>query len=308
MPSSGRRSSSPSPKKTITCWRTAATWLGLARAPTARRIRSVENPQTRERAMGIERDSGIVIRSIKLGEADRIISFCTPRFGKVRGVARGSRRPKSRMGASLELFNVGELVFVRKANRDLDSISSFDVSDAHGSRLRDPLRVAYASYLAELTSEFVVEEDASPALFALICDAVRAVESTPSGTDLAPIARSFEMKLLTLAGYGPHLRSCVRCGAPLADGEVPVGIDSGGALCARHASQDRTVVVSRGSIDAWQYLAATPVEDAAGRSLTRREGIELRHLGTMMVSHRTERPLRCVELIEALESEAASGS
>ncbi len=135
--------------------------------------------------MAVEKDSAIVVRSFAFKEADRIITFLTPSFGKVAVVARGSRKARSRLSASLELFNVGELVFFEKPNRDLHNINTFDVTNPIGVRLRDHLAVAYASYLAQLASDVSLEKDENPPLFYLLQSALVAVLAAATVADLA---------------------------------------------------------------------------------------------------------------------------
>jgi DNA repair protein RecO (recombination protein O) len=253
--------------------------------------------------MPLEKDRAVVIRTHRLGEADRIITFCAARSGKVRAVGKGSRRAKSRLGASLELFNIGDLVFYAKPNRDLHIITAFDVSEAVGSRLRDPFRVAYASYCAELAGEFSLEGEENAVLFGLLRDALLAVERAASLGELGRAARALEMKLLTSEGYRPHLENCVVCGGLLSDRDVAMDVGAGGALCDRHRSQGRPVIVARGTLLAARQLAVLPFDGVGSVALTRRQAAELKRLLSLFLALRLEKPLRSAAYIEALEKE-----
>ena len=254
--------------------------------------------------MGVEKDSAVVVRSFPFKEADRIVTFLTPSFGKVAVVARGSRKARSRLSASLTLFNIGELVFFRKPNRDLHNVNSFDVEEPIGVQLRDHLAVAYASYLAQLASDMSLENDQNPPLFYLLRAALVAVREAPTVGCLRAIGRCFEAKLLTLSGYRPRLDSCVACGADVDDAEIAVGISVGGALCREHAYQDRTLMVSREGIRAVRGLTELTFEDVVTAPMSRRQKIEAKHLLTMFLAERLERRQRAAEYIDDMERDA----
>jgi len=251
--------------------------------------------------MGVEKDSAIVVRSFAFKEADRIVTFLTPSFGKVAVVARGSRKARSRLSASLELFNVGELVFFQKPNRDLHNVNSFDVIEPIGVQLRDHLAVAYASYLAQLAADMSLENDQNPPLFYLLRAALVAIREATTVGALRAIARCFEAKLLTLSGYRPRLHTCVACGVQVDGGEVAVGITVGGALCPDHAYQDRTLMVSDDGIRAVVGLTELTFEAVVDTPMSRRQKIEAKHLLTMFLGERLERRQRAAEYIDDLE-------
>ncbi|MDA1192810.1 MAG: DNA repair protein RecO [Candidatus Poribacteria bacterium] len=251
--------------------------------------------------MGVEKDLAIVIHSFPLAEADRIITFCTPQHGKVRAVAKNCRKVKSPYGASLELFNVGELVFFVKGNRSLQNVNSFDVSNAVGKRLRDPVSLAYASYLSELIGELLLENDPNPTLFGLLEAGLNAVAVAKTLRELQQIARSFELKALTFTGYRPHLVDCVVCGASLSGEQAAVGLQLGGTLCEEHAATDRSLVVDASTLEAARELRRTPFTDIALYELTAKERVELKALLSRFLAYRVERPLRCADYIDSLE-------
>lgn len=255
--------------------------------------------------MGVEKDRAVVIHSLKLGEADRIVTFCTPSFGKVRAVARGIRRAKSRLTGAIELFNVGELVFFLKPNRDLHNVNTFDVTAPFGGQLRDPLAFAYASYFAELAREFSLERDENPPLFDLFVDALACVATVVDSDSLRSLARAFELRLLGLSGYRPRLDSCVVCSAPISSNEAAFGLSVGGTLCPKHAGDDRTLALEASALEVARAFAAMPLRDAVTWRLSRRQAAELRRLLTILIAQRVEKPLRGLDYAEMLEVESA---
>ncbi|RKY02805.1 DNA repair protein RecO, partial [Candidatus Poribacteria bacterium] len=95
--------------------------------------------------MALRRDEAVVIRAMNYGEADKIVSFYTPRFGKVKGIAKGARKPKNRFSSSLEPFNLGQIVFFEKENAELCLIRSFDVVERFDELRTDLEKLSLAS-------------------------------------------------------------------------------------------------------------------------------------------------------------------
>lgn len=179
--------------------------------------------------MGLRSTDAIVIGGHNLGEADRIVVFYTRRYGKVRAVAKGARRIRSRFGGSLEPFTYGRLVYFEKPRTDLHSISEFGILEPFRS-LRDSLEVlTAASVVAELAGAAGVEGEGSEELFRLLLTALQALNRAEEPT---PLLRAFEIRLLKVLGYLPELYRCVRCQGELpSDGAQSFSLADGGLLC-----------------------------------------------------------------------------
>ncbi len=172
-------------------------------------------PQVREngRVQGY-RDDGVVLRTQKLGEADRIISLLTRQNGRVRAVAKGVRRTKSRFGARLEPFtHVDVLVH---AGRSLDVITQAEVIRPYGA----PLAGDYPRYTAGIamleTAERFTPMESEPALrqFLLLIGGLRALSQTDEqAREPRLVLDAFLLRSLAVAGYAPALQECARCGA-----------------------------------------------------------------------------------------------
>ncbi len=169
-------------------------------------------------------DEGIALRTYKLGEADRIVTFLTPEHGKVRAVAKGVRKTKSRIGARVEpLSHVSMMCW---KGRELDVVSQVEVLD-HFRAIREDLdRLASAMTMLEIADHVSLEHHPSPELFALVLNALRELDRSNSPYLLG----AFCFKLLALEGVAPSLEQCDRCGE---DREL-VAFDTtiGGFVCA----------------------------------------------------------------------------
>ncbi len=184
--------------------------------------------------MSLFRDRGVVLRSYRLGEADRIVVFLTERHGKVRAVAKGVRKTTSKFGARLEpLTHVDLLLW--QGRSDLDIVNQVEVLDSFRPVREDLGRLPRGIALLEVTDQMAQEDHPDPRLFAMLVGALRALADT--GSDPALLAPAFFLKALVLEGAGPVLDECASCGEP--DGSVElVAFDlvAGGTLCRAHRS------------------------------------------------------------------------
>lgn len=173
--------------------------------------------------MSLYRDTGVVLRTYKLGEADRIVVILTAAHGKVRAVAKGVRKTKSRFGSRLEPMSHVSLLMYE--GRELDIVSQAESID-HFRTLRDDLDgMTRAMSLLEAVDQLAQDRHPSPRLYQMLLGALRTLAAGPS----ALLVPAFYLKLLAAEGLGPQLDVCVRCGSsgPL----VAFDLDEGGTLC-----------------------------------------------------------------------------
>jgi len=158
------------------------------------------------------RDDGIVLRTQKLGEADRIITILGRTSGRIRAVAKGVRRTKSRFGARLEPFTHVDLML--HTGRSLDIITQAEVVRPYG----EPLAGDYPRYTAGVamleTAERFTPVEKEPALrqLLLLIGGLRALGDAEHAPGL--VLDAFLLRSLAVAGYAPALQECARCGAP----------------------------------------------------------------------------------------------
>jgi DNA repair protein RecO (recombination protein O) len=174
--------------------------------------------------VALYREDAVVLRTYKLGEADRIVVLLTEGRGKVRGVAKGVRKTKSRFGSRLEpSTHVRALLY---EGRQLDTVTQADALDAHPRIRRDLDRTTDALALLEAVDQVAQEGEAAPALYRMLVRALRTLDEARSPL-LVP---AFYWKLLAVEGVAPILDACARCGA---SDEPLVAFDphEGGALC-----------------------------------------------------------------------------
>ncbi len=184
--------------------------------------------------MSLFRDKGVVLRSYRLGEADRIVVFLTERHGKVRAVAKGVRKTTSKFGARLEpLTHVDLLLW--QGRSDLDIVNQVEVVDSFRSVREDLARVPKGLALLEVTDQLAQERHPDPQLYTMLVGALRALAD--NNADPTLLAPAFFLKALVLEGAGPVLDACAACGEPDDVVElIAFDLVAGGTLCRVHRS------------------------------------------------------------------------
>lgn len=165
--------------------------------------------------MGLVETEGLILRTHKLAEADKIAVCLTKQTGTVRGVARGARKIKSKFGASLEPFTHINLTYFEKEGRELVSIRHTEILTSYFHLARDAETVAALEYLSELAIEFAPPHQADEKLFRMVKACLDAVVENPQ--TLRAVVRYYEIWMLKLAGFLPDSRVCGGCGKSLAE-------------------------------------------------------------------------------------------
>ncbi len=177
--------------------------------------------------MSLYRDEAVVLRVQKLGEADRIVTLLTRRTGRVRAVAKGVRRTRSRFGARLEPFSHVDLQLY--AGRSLDIVNQAESIRSYGAGVVDDYPRYTAGTAVLETAERLTAEEREPALrlFLLVIGALRALvdDAHPPGL----VLDAFLIRSMAASGWAPALTSCARCGAP--GPHRAFSVPAGGLVC-----------------------------------------------------------------------------
>jgi DNA repair protein RecO (recombination protein O) len=177
--------------------------------------------------VSLYRDEGIVLRTQKLGEADRIVGLLTRSHGRVRAVAKGVRRTSSRFGSRLEPFMHIDVQFA--TGRNLDVVTQVETLEPWGTRITDDY-ARYTSGTAILeTAERLTAEEREPAVqqFHLLSGALRSLADAEHDPGL--VLDAYLLRGLSIAGFAPNFVDCARCGA---DGPHPLfSVQAGGVVC-----------------------------------------------------------------------------
>lgn len=241
--------------------------------------------------MKLYRDEAVVLRTRKLGEADRIITLLTREHGQVRGVAKGVRRTSSRFGARLEPFGVVDVQLY--AGRSLDTITQVETIAPYGRTLgRDYALFTTATAMVETAERLTeVERDPAPQQYLLLAGALHALATDRHAAGL--VLDSFLLRALAVAGWAPSFHDCARCGA--AGPQRSFNIPAGGAVCATcrppgSASPAPETLQLLGALLSGDWACADASEP---RHRTEASGLVAAYL-----QWHTERRLRSLKLVE----------
>jgi DNA repair protein RecO (recombination protein O) len=178
---------------------------------------------------GLYRDEGVVLRAIKLGEADRIVTIFTQGHGKVRAVAKGIRKTTSKFGARLEPTTRVALQCYK--GRELDIVTQAETLESNRALREEYALLTHAVPMLEAVDQVAQDREPNPALYRMLTGALRALVDTHSPL----VTPAFFWKLLSLEGFHPMLDDCARCsGEGEVEGErelVAFDLTEGGTLC-----------------------------------------------------------------------------
>ncbi|HUY87020.1 MAG TPA: DNA repair protein RecO [Acidimicrobiales bacterium] len=237
--------------------------------------------------MGQYRDQGIVLRGYRLGEADRIIVLATQDHGKVRAVAKGIRRTKSRIGARLEpLSHVSMLVW---EGRNLDVVNQVEVLDSYPAIRASLDKLSAGAAIAEVADRIFQEGTANPSLYSMLTKVI----ATLDGNDSPIIVPAFFLKVLACEGVGPVVDRCVACESP--GPLVSFDPEEGGALC-RSCRRGRSL--SPEVLDVLVRILTGGLAGVLAEDLGDSIVGDVRHLATEAMEYHLESRLRCMALLE----------
>ena len=211
----------------------------------------------------------VVLRSFRLGEADRVLHLYTVARGRVGAVAKGIRKTKSRFGARLEPLSHVELM-LHEGSGELQTVTGVELLHSHRAAREQRYRLSVGLVGAEAMLRLFTEQEANPRAFQALTRFLELLDELEPQTTrpaLDPLALSFQLKLLWLSGYLPHLTSCANCGAQDMQliGYSPA---AGGAVCG--ACNAGALALSPAGINGIEALLAQPLADARAAGLTER--------------------------------------
>jgi DNA repair protein RecO (recombination protein O) len=242
------------------------------------------------------RTEAIVLKRSDFGEADRILTLCTPERGKVRVVAKGVRRITSRKAGHVELF-VRSRCMIHKG-RDLDILAQAESVETFRALREDLRRAACAYFAAELLDGFTSEGEEQAGMYDLLTETLRRLNSD---RDLWLATHYFEMRLLGLAGYRPELFFCVQCRTPLKPEGNFMDPSRGGLICPKCAGDATPLqAVSPQAFEVMRYLQTRPYAACVALPLTHRVRREVENLLETYDAYLLERRLKSAAFLRDL--------
>lgn len=239
--------------------------------------------------MALYRDVGVVVRSHKIGETDRIITVVTQDSGKVRAVAKGVRKPGSRFGSRLEPMSHVQLQLYR--GRELDIINQVELVEVSGNVRANLECTTDALAMCEIAERLSQERTSSPHLYRMLVGGIRRLNTEYS----AVVLPALQLRLLAAEGVGPSFDRCVMCGA--AAGLETLDVAGGGLRCNDHP---RGFSVSSEAVAMVLEILAGNVASQLRRDVVPKGvEVEVQRIARMLMENHLERRIRSQSLFES---------
>lgn len=242
------------------------------------------------------RVNAIVLRRMDLGETDRIVTLYSRERGKIRGVAKGSRKPVSKLAGATELFTLARYLIA--SGQNLEVVTQTEIRESFPAIRRDLTRIAYATYMVELVDRFVEDWEANQELFDLLLSSLYMLESE---VEPAKVARAFELQSMVNFGYTPELYNCSRCNEQPDEEELSYSPSVGGLVCTDCGPlPDDAIDISPETL---KWMRTLMIADApAIRKAKIRPDVmsEMARIMRWHIRYRLERDLKSTDFIDIL--------
>lgn len=192
---------------------------------------------------------GFVLKTFPFKESSLIVSVLTNRFGKVKLLAKGVRRPKSKICGAMEPFNLDEIIFYKREFKEIYNLSDAVIIDGFEQIRNDPEKVSAALVLCEFYDKTLPSEEMDARAFSLLLGFLKKLRYT-QGAAVHALVVGCLLRALSGAGVMPHLDDCVRChGAVSGDNKkMNFSVAAGGVVCSNH-HDDTVMLLSHGTVD-----------------------------------------------------------
>jgi DNA repair protein RecO (recombination protein O) len=241
----------------------------------------------------------IIIKKTKLGEADRILTFYTPHLGKIQAVAKGVRRPRSKMSGHLELLTHSMVPLARGKN--LDTVTGCQTINSFLALKSDLYLSSYALYVIDLVNKFTEDNSENYPLFKLLLKTLKQLERG-GNSDL--VLRYFELYLLNYVGYRPQLQHCVLCHSSPEEAIFSFSPKAGGILCPGcNDSQSPTYSISPDSLRLLRLLQECDYESIDNISAKRQSGYQIEWIMRNYIRYFLEREVKSVAWLDNIRGQ-----
>ena len=255
--------------------------------------------------MAIQSSEAIVLNRIPLGDTSLLVTVYARSFGKVKLVARGARRPKSRMASSLQPFCVITVSYNRRENRELQHLSKVEPGPFFRHIGEDLTRVGYASAVCELVNRLVLGEEPGEDLFRLIIRTLEAIDGL-SAEACELLFWRFQLEFADIYGTGPEFSTCMGCGKYPEEASVRFSPSLGGVLCRDCQFQDSEAMqLSLGTTRLLSRVREMPLEHLPRLKPVRTSRQEIQRAIRAFYLYQMDdgRELKSLKFLESIEAE-----
>jgi DNA repair protein RecO (recombination protein O) len=237
---------------------------------------------------------GIVLKSFDFRETSKIATFFTLHHGKVKGVLKGIRKDPKKFGSQVDRFTENDIVYYQYRNSDLHLVSQCDIKQFFYPVRQDYRKSLAANYALELIDAIMAVEQSNEGVYRLLLDFLAGLEEAK---DVGKLVHMFQVKILTLSGFRPHIDACVKCGAKIT-GQARFSMRLGGLVCPLCPTSETTfMLVSRGAISSMLHIEKTPWKTAVRLGLTPSVRKELKYILNNFLVYHLEKRIKSEKLL-----------
>ena len=254
--------------------------------------------------MSLCKTEAIVLRTHNFSESSKIVTLYTQTYGKCKVVAKGARRPKSRLRGHLETASHIMAVFYKKDGRELHTLSQSEIITAFHDMQFDPERFALINALCELLDRLTPLESESRAIFSLVLESLKVIE-TARKEKFNALLWFFELRLLGLLGFRPELHSCVGCRGEVGGRGAGLSLVRGGVLCTRCAVNDEEAYrLAPESLALLRHLQRIRAESITRVKISQKAATEIDNLLHAFLKYHTDDPrdIQSLRILSSIQS------
>lgn len=246
--------------------------------------------------MELYKAEGIVLRARDFGEADKILTIYTKEWGKVQAIAKGVRKTKSKNRGAVQLFSYSSFLIYR--GKSLDTVTQCQSIEAFGILRENLQRMAYASYLIELTDRLIVEKEKNENIFLLLLTTLHLLEQG----ELSTISGMYIMRLLNQLGYKPYFEGCVNCGQDYSiNSTYRLSPLLGGIICSSCFNEDyKAIKINHGSIAIFKQFLLMDIRKLHLLKINQSMQQEINHSLKMYIQNYLDYPLKSQDFLDEI--------
>lgn len=249
--------------------------------------------------MGYVNYKGIVIKEVNTGEADKIITVLTAEEGKISVAAKNARRPKNSLSAGTQLLCYSDFMLFK--GKELYNVSCCEVIEPNYEIRNDIIKLTYCSHIVELISDNVQEGEPSLEILRLLLNTLYVISKTDRPLNL--ITRVFELRLMALLGYEPHVKGCTNCGKTEAE-QMYFDLENSGLVCSDCVTSKNSLIpVSPGTVKALKYIFYVNPQKLYSFTLSDRSVCELETISKKFIKEHLGKEYSRLDYLKLLTGE-----
>ncbi len=247
-----------------------------------------------------QRVEAIVLKHGDFGEADRLLTLYTREQGKLRAIAKGARKPRSRKAGHIEPFTLVVLQLAK--GRSLHIVTQAEAKADHQSLREDLLLLGYASYITELLDKFTFDGEDNRGLFRLLRDTLARLSKN---NDPVIVVRYYEIRLLDFLGFRPQLQKCLNCDRQVQPEDQHFSPEQGGVLCPDCGPIDPSAhPISMQALKYMRHFQRSSFAEAHRAKINKSVRLELETLMEKYLSYLLERQLNSPRFLRRIRNDS----